>query len=240
MPFCPLISLQCIVLFIICRCHLSRCVNLCDTSGFYACILSAMLEWLRTTLLSLKVLFSLNGNLNTEETTLYMYMQYYRNCTVSLVHTVPDFSPGVATVWFHFFKPPGLTGMHWAAKQHRLIPGHYRSSSGMNRISTVRPPCETVANRIESTVEIQWLPAWPRRVTEQSKRSPDSCRSNYGLARLHPMNAGKVTVGLRYDYGRSRCTPIQQQKQYLNHVCLLFNQAIWIILNSFFISIRWV
>jgi len=40
------------------------------------------------------------------------------------------------------------------------------------------------------------------------------------------MNAGKVTVELRDDYGISRCTPIQQQKQYLNHVNLCFNQVI--------------
>ena len=28
-------------------------------------------------------------------------MQYYHNCTINLVHTVSDFSPGVATVWTH-------------------------------------------------------------------------------------------------------------------------------------------
>ena len=41
--------------------------------------------------------------LNIEEMTLYM--QYYHYCTISLVHTVPDFSPGVATVWTP--KPTG-------------------------------------------------------------------------------------------------------------------------------------
>jgi len=49
--------------------------------------------------LKLLLLFSLNVNLNIEEKTLYM--QYYHNCTINLVHTVSDFSPGVATVWTH-------------------------------------------------------------------------------------------------------------------------------------------
>jgi len=44
-------------------------------------------------------------------------------------------------------KQPGLTGTQRAAKQCRLIPGHHRSSCGINRISAVRPPGETVANR---------------------------------------------------------------------------------------------
>jgi len=52
------------------------------------------------------------------------------------------------------------------------------------------------------------------------------------------MNAGNVMVELRYDYGRSRCTPIHQQKQYLNHVCLSFTLVICIILNNFFIRLR--
>jgi len=49
------------------------------------------------------------------------------------------------------------------------------------------------------------------------------------------MNAGKATVELRDDYGKSRYTPIQQKVQYLNHVNLCFNQVIWIIFNNFFI-----
>ena len=55
----------------------------------------------------------------------------------------------VAPVVSKILKPPGLTGTHRAAKQHRLIPGHHRSYSGLNRIFTVRPPGETVANRHE-------------------------------------------------------------------------------------------
>ena len=39
---------------------------------------------------------------------------------------------------------------------------------------------------------------------EESQRSPDFCQSNYGMARWQPVNAGKVTVELRYDYGTSR------------------------------------
>ena len=55
-------------------------------------------------------------------------------------------SPGCGPVGFKFFK---TSGTHRAEKQRRLIPRHQRSSSGMNRISTVRPPGETVANRYE-------------------------------------------------------------------------------------------
>jgi len=79
-----------------------------------------------------------------------------------------------------FLKQPGLTGTHRAAKQRRLIPGHYRSSSGMNRISTVTPPGKTVAN-LHGLCPRWRLPAWPRCVTEESRRSLDSCRSNYGV-----------------------------------------------------------
>jgi len=93
-----------------------------------------------------------------------------------------DVAPVVST----FLKPPCFTGTHRAVKQRRLIPGHQRSSSGMNRISTVRPPDETIANRHElcprCTVQIRWLPAWRRCVREESRRRSDSCRSNYGLA----------------------------------------------------------
>ena len=46
------------------------------------------------------------------------------------------------------FKQPGLTGTHRGAKQRRLSPGHLRSSSGINRISTVRLPGDTVPNRL--------------------------------------------------------------------------------------------
>jgi len=55
----------------------------------------------------------------------------------------------VAPVVSKTLKPPGLTGTHLAEKQRRLVPGHHRSSSGMTRISTVRPQGETVANRHE-------------------------------------------------------------------------------------------
>jgi len=188
---------------------LSRCVT--PLVFMSAHCLRCWNDYVQRCSLKLLLLFSLNVNLNIEEKTLYM--QYYHNCTISLVHTVSDFSPGVATVWTHRdhtvatpastalnrdkscwagvhrdvapvvsknLKPPGLTGTHWAAKQHRLIPGHHRSSSGINRISTVKPPGETVANRHEL------CPRW---------RYSDSRR-------------------LRYDYGRSRYTPIQQQKHY--------------------------
>ena len=90
---------------------------------------------------------------------------------LSLVHTVPVSSPSVATVWDHIVATPESTALnrdtlaftrkwtrwfqffkttrtHRVAKQ-RLFPGHHRSSSGMNHISTVRPSGKTVANRHE-------------------------------------------------------------------------------------------
>ena len=85
----------------------------------------------------------------------------------------------VAPVVFNCFYQPGLTGTYRGAKQRRLLPGHHRSFSGMNRFSTVRPPGETVVNRHE--ICPKWrLPVWSRCVTEEFRPSPDSC---YGLTR---------------------------------------------------------
>jgi len=68
-------------------------------------------------------------------------------------------------------KKPGLTGLLYNAGLFRGIT--VALSAFMHRISIVhvRPPGETR------------LPAWQRCVTEESRSSPDSCRSNYGLAR---------------------------------------------------------
>jgi len=49
----------------------------------------------------------------------------------------------VAPVVSKLLKQPVLTGTHRATKQRQFILGHHRISSGMNRISTVRPPGET-------------------------------------------------------------------------------------------------
>jgi len=111
----------------------------------------------------------------------------------------------VVPVVSKIFKPPGLTGTYRAVKQRRLIPGRHCSSYGMNRISTVRPPGETVANRHEL------CPRW---------RYGDS-RLGHGVSRrrsgVAPTLAGQTTVWhgssrwmpakLRYDNGISRCTP---------------------------------
>jgi len=66
---------------------------------------------------------------------------------IESVYTVKPVFTGKWSRWFQ--KQPGLTGTHRGAKQRRLSPWHHRSSSGMNRISTVRPPGDTVANRHE-------------------------------------------------------------------------------------------
>jgi len=50
-------------------------------------------------------------------------MQYYHNCTISLVNTVSDFSPGVDTVWTH--------------RDHTVAtPGPHRSDAGKHRIES--------------------------------------------------------------------------------------------------------
>jgi len=87
--------------------------------------------------------------------------------------------PGCGPGGFKFFK---TSGTHRAEKQRRLIPGHHRSSSGMNRNSTVKPPGETVANRHEL------CPRW---------RYSDS-RLGHGVSRrragVAPTLAGRTTV----------------------------------------------
>jgi len=43
--------------------------------------------------------------------------------------------------------------MQRGAKQRQLIPGHHHSSSGMIRLSTVRPPGETVVKLTRIVVQ---------------------------------------------------------------------------------------
>jgi len=81
-----------------------------------------------------------------------------------------------------FLKQPGLTGTHRDAKQSWLIPKHHRSSSGMNRISTVRTPGETVANRHELGLQLR---------CSDSRLSHDVPRRRAGVA---PTRAGRTTV----------------------------------------------
>ena len=82
----------------------------------------------------------------------------------------------------------------------------HRWSSDMIRISTVRPPGKPIEKPVlaVSIVELRRLPVWPRCVTGKSRRSPDSCRSNYGLARFHQVKADKVTVEPRYATTQAR------------------------------------
>ena len=82
-------------------------------------------------------------------------------------------SPGSGPGGFNFFK---TTGTHRAAKQRRLVLGHHCSSSGINLISTVRPPGETVANRHEL-----WWYGDSRLGHGVSRRRAG--RLNYGLVR---------------------------------------------------------
>jgi len=49
---------------------------------------------------------------------------------------MPVMSPESGPGGFKFFKTTGAHRDAPGAKQRRLIPGHHRSSSGMNRIST--------------------------------------------------------------------------------------------------------
>jgi len=90
------------------------------------------------------------------------------------------------------------TGTQRAAKQRRLIPGHHRSSSGTNRISTVRPPGELVANHHEL------CPRWRYYAS----------RLGHGLSRrragVAPTLAGRTSVW----HGSSRCMPVMLRWSY--------------------------
>jgi len=102
----------------------------------------------------------------------------------------------VVPVVSNFLKQPKKN------KKRRPIPGHHRSSSGINRISTVRPPGDTVANRHELC--LRW-------------RYGDS-RLSHGVSRrranIAPVLAGRTTVcnggsrwmpvKLRWSYGMTR------------------------------------
>jgi hypothetical protein len=90
---------------------------------------------------------------------------------------------GVAPVVFKILIQPGLTGTETNAGFFRGDPGQHRSSSGMIRLATVRPLGENVVNRHRLCPRWSYFPVWPRCATEESRRSPHSCRSNYGLAR---------------------------------------------------------
>jgi len=91
-------------------------------------------------------------------------------------------SPRSGPGGFNFFKQPGLTGTHRGAKQRWLSPGHHRSSFSMNRISTVRPPGDTVANRHELC---------PRWSYGDSRLSQCASRRRAGVA---PTLAGRTTI----------------------------------------------
>jgi len=71
----------------------------------------------------------------------------------------------------NFLKQPGLTGTHQGAKQRRLIPGHHHSSSGMNRISIVRPPGDTVANLHELCSRWSYDDSWLSHGVSQRRAS---------------------------------------------------------------------
>jgi len=109
-------------------------------------------------------------------------------------------SPGSDPGGFNIFKTAGAHQDAPGCETTPVSPGHHRTSSGMNRISTVKPPGDTVANRHEL------CPRW-----------------SYGDSRLsHGVSRRRVEVQLRYDYGISRWSPIEIQKQYLTHVCYMF------------------
>jgi hypothetical protein len=118
--------------------------------------------------------------------------------SASVIFYLPKISLGIFPLQiFTVFKiliQPGLTGSETNAGLFRGDPGHYRSSSGMIRLGTVRPPGETVVNRHGLCPMWRYgvFQVWPRCVTEECRRSADSCRSNYCLERYQPVNAGKV------------------------------------------------
>jgi len=97
-----------------------------------------------------------------------------------------------------------------------ITPGHHRSSSGMNRISTVRPPGDTAANRHKL------CPRW---------RYGDS-RLGHGVSRRRAgvalVLAGRITVWhggsrwmplkLRWRYGMTSIQDGERQFNYINSI----------------------
>jgi len=104
---------------------------------------------------------------------------------IELGYTVLNRHSEVVPVVSFFF-----TGTHRGAKQRRFFPRHHRSSSGLNRISTVRPPGDTVANRHEMCS--WWRYGDSRFGNDVLRKRAGSCQSNYGLARWQPVNASKI------------------------------------------------
>jgi len=75
-------------------------------------------------------------------------------------------SPGSGPGGFNFFK---TTRTHRGAKQYQLSPGHHLSSSGMNHISTVRPPGDTITNRHEACPHWSYGDSWLSLCVSQRK-----------------------------------------------------------------------
>jgi len=117
---------------------------------------------------------------------------------------------------------------------HSIIPGHHRSSSGMNRISTVRPLGETVANRYELCS--RWRYGDSPLDSGLSRRRASVVPTLVGRTTVWLGSSRWMPVKLRYDNGTSRWMPIELQKQYLNYGCLFFTQVICINLNNFLIK----
>jgi len=122
-------------------------------------------------------------------------------------HTVLNrLSPGCDPSGFKIFK---TSGTHQAATQCHLIPGHHHSSSGMNCIPTVRPPCETIAN---------WhllCPRWRYGDSQLghgvSRRRACVARTLAGRAMVWHGSSRLMLVKLRDDYGIRWCTPIHNK-----------------------------
>ena len=79
------------------------------------------------------------------------------------IHRVESVFTGKWHLWFQFFLKTVTDRDAQSCEKNMFFPGYHRSSSGMKRISTVRPQGKTVANRHELCS--QWLPVWPQYVT---------------------------------------------------------------------------
>ena len=105
-----------------------------------------------------------------------------------------------------------LTGTRRAAKQRRLILGHHRSSSGMNRISTVRPLDKTVANRHELC--LRWRYGDSRLCYGVSRRRAGAAPTLAGWITIWHGSSRWMPAKLRWSYGM---TTVQAGGRRLNY-----------------------
>ena len=133
-------------------------------------------------------------------------------------------SPGSGPGGFNIFK---TTGAHRDAPGCETTPGYHRSFSGINRISTVRPLVDTVANQHELCP--RWSNGDPWLSHGVSRRRAGVAPTLAIRTTVCYGGSRRMSVKLRWSYGLSTEQagwPIEIQKQYLINPCLFYSYII--------------